>query len=43
MSFIENFEKNEKSIDDINYVIPEIQRQVEPINITKIYEFHVNK
>ena len=39
MSFIENFEKNEKSIDDINYVIPEIQRQVEPINITKIYEF----
>ena len=39
MSFIDNVEKNEKSIDEINYVIPEIQRQVEPINITKIYEF----
>jgi|688.fasta_scaffold198178_2 hypothetical protein len=39
MFFIENFEKKYKSIDDIQYVIPEIQRRVEPDNIKKIYAF----
>ena len=42
MSFIENFEKKYKSIDEINYVIPEIQRQVEPNNIKKIYDFQLD-
>ena len=37
--FFENFEKKYKSIDDIQYVIPEIQRHIEPDNIKKIYAF----
>lgn len=39
MSFIDNFKKEIKNINDIKYDIPVIQRQVEPTNITKIYEF----
>ena len=41
MSFIENVEKKYKSIDEIHYVIPEIQRRVEPDNIKKIYDFQL--
>ena len=34
--FFENFEKKYKSIDDIQYVIPEIQTRIEPDNIKNI-------
>jgi hypothetical protein len=40
MSFIEKFEQSyNKSIDDIKYVIPDIQREIKHENIQKIIDF----
>jgi hypothetical protein len=39
MSFIENFEKIDKTIDQINYVIPEIQRDLNMSTVETILNF----
>jgi hypothetical protein len=39
MSFIEKFERSYKSIDEINYIIPDIQRETANYTTEKIYEF----